>query len=528
MFDWLRSLAPWRARSNAALLRQAEEALRAGAPETARTFCAEVLDRAGDHPHALSLMANIAADQKEVEEGLRWANRALAADPAFAAAHYAMARVREQAGRLDLAEASYRSAIELDPGHARAHNNLGCLLSHLERHEDALACFRRALELDPGQPEANQNFAALTGDAAAHEIAIEGYLRQTESDPTDARAFNNLASTYAGLGRNREALACLERAIALEPDRAEAHYSRGLLLLSEGDYAAGWDEYQWRWRLDNLLGAPARRFSQPMWDGRDLGDGALFIHGELALGEAVQFARYGRLAAGRCGAVIVECASRMKPLLQGVEGIARVTTPEEPVPAFAAHVPFFALPRIFGTTLENMPWDGPYIHPDPARAAACRALVDEAAQGRRKVGLSWSGNPKNPYNRYRSVPFAELERLFSVAGTAFFGLQKEGLPAGETRLLDLTAHERDLLDTAAYISHLDLVITIDSMICHLAGAMGKPVWVLLTRVVDWRQHVGRSDNPWYPSMRLYRQPRDGDWPSVIGQAALDLRAGRLA
>src|SRR5258706_5198241 len=494
MFDWLRSRLRLRSRSH-------------------------------DDPHALAQMANIAADRRQVEEGLRLAERALAADSGLAAAHYAMGRLWDQSGRSDRAEASYRRAIELDPRHARAHNNLGCVLSFQERREEALECFRRALELDPQQPEANQNYAAMMGDVTAQEIAIEGYLRQTRENPADARAFNNLANIQAGLGRNKDAMANLERAIALEPDRAEPRSSRALLLLSEGDYAAGWPEYQWRWRLDNPLSAPARRFAQPIWDGSDLGDGALFMHGELALGEPLQFARYASLAAARCGSVILECAPRVKALLERVAGIDRVTTPQEALPRFAAHVPFFALPHIFGTTLENVPWNGPYVHADPERVPAARSLMRAAGPGL-KVGLSWSGNPQNPYNRDRSVPPAQLAPLLAVPGVTFYGLQKDAAAGlgGEARLIDLTRHERDLLDTVAFISQLDLVITVDTMISALAGAMGAPVWVLLNLVPDWRHHVGRPDNPWYPSMRLYRQTRAGQWQEVIDRVALDLRA----
>lgn len=478
-----------------------------------------LLGRPGDDAHALALQANIAADKRQVEEGLRLAERALAADPAHAPAHYSMGRLWEQADRPDRAEASYRRAIEIDPAHARAHNNLGCVLSFLGRREEALACFRRALQIDPRQPEANQNYAAMTSDVDAQDVAIAGYLEQIRNDPNDARALYNLANIYAGLGRYPEAEASLDRALALEPERAEAHYSRALLRLSSGDYAAGWREYEWRWRLDNPLSAPARRFAQPMWDGSDLGQGALFVHGELALGEPVQFARYARLAAARCKSVIFECAPRVKPLIERIEGVGRVTVPGDPLPTFAAHIPLFGLPRVFGTTLETIPWNGPYVRPDPERVAAWKPRLEST--GRPKVGLVWSGNPQNPYNQDRSVPFTELAPLLQTPGIAFYSLQKGSRAAG---LIDLTGYERDLQDTAAFVSQLDLVITVDTMISALAGAMGIPVWVLLNRVPDWRHHRERSDNPWYPSMRLYRQARQGEWGDVIRRVAADLSA----
>ena len=525
MFDWIRSRLRARESGPSALLQRAEQAMREGAPEQARRICLSILNRAPREPHALSLMANIAADLRQVEEGLRWAERAIAADPRAAAPHYCSGRLWDLAGRPERAEASYRRAIGLDPGNAKAHNNLGRVLSLQGRLDEALACYRRALQLDPGQPEANQNYAAMTSDSQAREVAIEGYLRQIQEDPTDARAFNNLANIYIGQGRNEEALANLERAIALDPGHAEAHYSKSLLLLSEGDYAQGWREYEWRWRLDGPLSAPARRFRQPMWDGRDLGGGALLIHGELALGESLQFVRYARIARERCGSVIFECAAPLKSLLQGVEGVGQIALPGETLPPFAAQTPIFGLPRVFGTTLQNIPWGGPYVRADPAKAAQWRQTLDAA---RFRVGVAWTGNPQNPNNRDRSVSLEILAPLRSVPGVAFYSLQigagaAQAAAHAALELVDLTSRLQDFSDTAALVHNLDLVITIDTSVAHLAGAMGVPVWVMLNATPDWRYHLARADNPWYPSMRLYRQAREGEWAPVVEKVTQDLR-----
>lgn len=477
---------------------------------------------------SLLRQATEAADANRVEEGLRCARSAAAAAPDAVEPHYVLGRLWQLAGDLAKAEASYRQVVRLDPAHAKAHNNLGCVLLLQEKTADALACFRQALLLDPQQPEANQNYAALTNDAEAQEFAIRGYLRQTSADPTDARAFFNLASVYCGLGRNQEAMASLERALAIDPGHAMAHYSKALLLLAAGDYAEGWKEYEWRWRLDGSLSAPARRFRQPIWDGRDLGDGALLLHGELAMGEPLQFVRYARLAAGRCGKVIIECAPRLKEVLQSVEGVDEAIGPDEPPPAYAAHVPLHSLPRVFGTTLQNIPWDGPYIRADAERAARWRSLLEAGSRGRFKVGVVWSGNPQNPYNRDRSISLDELAPLQAVPGVAFYCLQT-GEAAAQMRgaalpLIDLTSHERDFRDTVACIGQLDLVVTVDTMISALAGAMAVPVWVLLNRVPDWRHHLERADNPWYPSMRLYRQERQGHWAGAVSRVVEDLGA----
>ena len=528
IFGWIKSRLGRPEAEHAELLREAN-AFRERAPERAQQIGLAILKRSPDDVQALSLLASVAADLGQVEEGLRWADKGIAADPSAAAPYYCKGRLWTLAGRLDQAEASYRKVLDLDEGHARAHNNLGSVLTLQGRHDEALACYRQALRLEPGLAEANQNLAGRIKDAQARENAISAYQAQIRSDPSDARAYLNLAKIYAGQGSTAEAAQCLDRSIELAPDDAESHLCKALLLLLKGDYAAGWREYEWRWRLKGPLGDPARRFSQPMWDGRDLGSGALLMHGELALGEPLQFARYARLAAARCGSVIIECAPRVKALLQGIEGVGQAIAAGEALPPFVAHIPLYGLPRLFGTTLQNIHWNGPYIHPDARRLERWRSLIEATGSARFRVGLAWSGNRQIPYNVDRSIDLSSLATLLSIPGEAFYSLQKDGaadiasLRPAPGNLFDLTAHEDDLLDPAAFISQLDLVITVDTMTSALAGAMGARVWLLLCRVPDWRHHLERTDNPWYPTMQLYRQTHDGEWADVVNRVSADLR-----
>ncbi len=472
----------------------------------------------------LARKAGEAADAKQIDAGVRLALDAMQAGPALAAPHFAMGRLRELAGDLAAAETSYRRAIALEPGHARSCNNLGAVLVYQGRIGEALACYRQALALDPDQPEANRNVAILTHEPATWEAAIRGYLRRIATDPTDARAHASLGDIYRGLGRVADARASLDRAIALDPLDAEARYGKAMLLLTCGEYTEGWREYEWRWRMDNQYSNPARRFTGPAWDGRVV-EGTILMHGEMAIGESLQFVRYARLVAARCKRVVFECAPRLKPLLAGVEGVAHLVSPGDPLPVFAAHVPLFSLPRLFGTTLENVPWQGPYLHADPQRVAQARPLFSRDVGARLAVGLAWSGNPQNPHNRERSIDPALLAPLAHVPGIAWYSLQAgtagANLPAGMD-IVDLAARERDLLDTAAFIASLDLVITIDTSIAHLAGALGARTWVLLNRTPDWRFHLERADNPWYPGMRLFRQAREGEWRDVVDEVAGEL------
>jgi len=533
MLNWIRSfLGPARAGA-AQLLQQAESAYGEGAPERAKELCLRVLkDAPRQEARALSLLAALAADAGLTEEGLHWARRAQAADPASASPHYVAGRLWQDAGRMPEAEASYRCAVAMQPAHARAHNNLGCVLHMQGKLEEALATYRRALDLDPDLPQANQNYAAIVRDGSALERAALGYRRRTQQQPEDAMAFNDLGNTLREIGRHREALDAYERALTLDPGLAEAHFSRSFVLLLLGDYDAGWKEYEWRWRIP-AFNAPARRFPQSIWDGSRMPEGTVLLHAEQGLGDTLQFARYAPLVAQRCAAVVLECQPELAALMRGVAGVHRVVVRGEALPAFAAHAPLMSLPAIFGTTLETIPWSSPYVHADPGRAGSWD-LSGHAVASRLKVGLVWAGRPQQWDDRKRSISLDMLAPLARAAGVTFFSLQvgaaaaQSAAPPEGMRLIDLTAAIADFSDTAALVSRLDLVITIDTSVAHLAGAMRVPVWVLVAHAPDWRYHLGRDDQPWYPTMRLFRQERDGDWSGAIARAAEELvrRAGR--
>jgi tetratricopeptide (TPR) repeat protein len=507
------------------LLREADAARRSGAAQLARERCAELLARFPDDFGALNLMAELAADERAIAEGRSWVARAIAADPSAAAAHFTLGRLHEAESDLAGAEASYRAALERDPAHARAQNNLGCVLQMQGRLAEALACYRRAIALDPRLPEANQNFASIAREPGLLERAAEGYRQQLDRNPRDADAWTNLANALRELGRNDEALEAFGRAIALEPSHAEARFSRAQVLLLRGEYAEGWREYEWRWRIEPHASRLAR-FAAPRWDGRRLG-GALLLHAEQGLGDTLQFARYAPLAAERCAQLVLECQPELKTLLQSLRGPSRVLARGEPLPGFEAQLPLMSLPAVFGTTLETVPWSGPYVQPDPQRVAAWRSRLAQRG-ARLNVGLAWAGRPQQWDDRKRSMALAMLAPLAGTPGAKFYSLQKgeaaaeaSSPPAG-LDLVDLASAERDFSD-APLVGALDLVVTVDTSVAHLAGAMGVPVWVLVAYAPDWRYHLGRPDNPWYPSMRLFRQPRDGDWEGAIAALGRELR-----
>ncbi|MBE7367422.1 tetratricopeptide repeat protein [Ramlibacter pallidus] len=526
---WLSRRAPGAAPGSDPL-QQARAARTRGDYDAARDACMEVLRESPQgQADAMALLGAIAADQGQLENGLEWVRRALAADRNCVAAHFARGLLLEGAERIPEAEASYRQVTMLDPTHAKAHTNLGCMLHLQERLPEAVACYRRALALEPGQPEALRNYALIAGSVEQLGEAVAGFESHLARQPGDAWAHYQLAHLHLRLGQPERALGGYDRAIALQPEQADFHFARAQVLLLLGRYPEGWREYEWRWRMDRFNG-PMRRFSQPRWDGRPLENGTLLVHGETGLGDTLQFVRYAALAAARGVRVVVECQPALTTLVAGVEGVAQAVSQGEPLPPFDAHLPLIAFPGLFETTIDTIPWRGPYVRPDPLREREWAALVAGSRPLRRKVGIVWTGNPQNRGNRERSVTLQQLAPLTQAGEITFFSLQK-GVAAQERgpvpegmHFVDLTPQIRDFVDTAALMAQLDGVVAVDTSVLHLAGAMGRRTWALVPYSPDWRYHAGRRDNPWYPTMQLFRQETDGDWSAPLEALRKDLAA----
>lgn len=506
------------------------QALRIGGNfDAARQVCLDALRDEPRNAHAMVLLAAIAADQHQAENGMQWVQQALAVEPDSVSAHFVWGRLLEGMQRYGEAEAVYRHVTCLDSGHAKAYTNLGCMLHLQGRLDEAITCYRRALQLEPGQPEALRNYALIAGGLQELEEAVAGFEAHLLTHPLDASAHHQLAHLHLRLGRYEQALAGYEQAITLEPDQAEYHFARAQLLLRLERYAEGWQEYAWRWRL-TMFNAPMHRFVQPLWGGERLEQGTLLVHGETGFGDMFQFVRYVELAAERCARVVVECQPALQTLILGVPGVSQVVVQGGRLPAFDAHIPLISFPGVFETTIHSIPWRGPYIQADTQRMQDWVERVAASGARERKIGLVWTGNPQNAGNRERSVTLQQFAPLVQATQASFFSLQKGAeaaqpgdVPAG-MHFLDLTQQIRDFSDTAALLAQLDLVITVDTSVAHLAGAMGRSTWVLLPFSADWRYHVGRADNPWYPSMRLFRQESSGDWGPPLRQLQQALAA----
>jgi hypothetical protein len=329
-----------------------------------------------------------------------------------------------------------------------------------------------------------------------------------------------LGSALQNQGKLEAGLACLDRALRLDPHNAPALASRGVILLSQGNFAAGWVGYDYRQGYLDCQTLP-----QPMWDGSPLAGRTLLIQCEQGFGDTLQFIRYVKMIEPRDGQLIVSAQRELMSLL-AQSGYARLVAHGEALPPFDVHLPLLSLPRIFGTTLDTVPSKVPYLTADPQRISNWRETFK--GYSGLKVGISWQGRKTFPGDRVRSLPLENFAPLAQVPGVQFFSLQKapgsEQLPPFADRygVVDLSPALETFLDTAAAMLNLDLVVTSDTAVAHLAGALGVPVWVALSRVPDWRWLLERSDNPWYPTMRLFRQTRLGDWPPVFQAIAEEL------
>jgi tetratricopeptide (TPR) repeat protein len=472
-----------------------------------------------NYAEAHNNLGNALKDKGQLDEAIAACRRAIALKPNNAEAHNNLGNVLRDKGQLDEAITTCRRAIALNPNLPQAHSNLGNALKDKEQLDEAIAAYRQAIALNPNLPEAHSNLGSVLRDKGQLDEAIAACCRAIALRPSYSEAHSNLGSVLRDKGQLDEAIAAFRQAVALNPNLPEAHFNLSLSLLTSGDFQQGWEEYEWRWKCKDF--PPSRRnFAQPQWDGRPLEGRAILLHAEQGLGDAIQFIRYLPLVVQRGGRIIVECQAELQRLFQTMAGICQVVAFGQPLPAFDLHCPLLSLPRVFGTNLANVPHIVPYLSPDPA-------LVDawsrRPGSGNRplRVGLAWAGSPRFKGNRARSLNLQQLAPFAAVPGVKFYSLQKGA--AGEQaksppvglELVDLGPDLNDFADTAAVMSLMDLIITTDTSVPHLAGAMGRPVWLMLQFAPDWRWLLERQDSPWYPTMRLFRQSRTGDWDGVI-------------
>ncbi len=443
-------------------VRRADAAMRARRLGEAIGICQDVLDSVPGHPPALALLGSMLGNRGELDQGIALLRRACAAYDR----------------------------------NASWFNNLATMCRVACHLDEALAAATRALELAPGNVGYVLNMAKLRLDRGEHDAAIAGFLD----------------------------------VLAREPENPESHLAIGQILLMRGETRPGWYEYEWRNRLDQARGT-LPEMARPQWNGMSLRGSTLLLIGDQGFGDTIQFARLIPRVAALAGRVVVGCAPDLQPLLSPLPGVAGCYHRWEDIPAHAVYCRLSSVPALIGLEFSELPGPMPYLAADAALAATWRARLDERLGGRRpRVGLVWAGRATHPNDRRRSLRLAQLAPITQQTETDFVSLQKP-VPAADAaglaalpNVLDLGADLADFSATAAVIANLDLVITVDSSVAHLSGAMGVPVWVLTPRPADWRWLQDGTGSAWYPSMRLFRQPSAGDWAPAIAAAAWALAA----
>jgi len=475
------------------------------------------------YPAALNNLGNALMALGRPAEAEANYREALRINPAFADAHTALGRVLAAAGRPADAEASYRAALRLRPRSADALNSFGAAVYALGQLPEAEASYRAALRLQPDHAGALNNLGNVLFALGRPVQAEASHREAVRLNPTLVEGFGDLGRVLATLGRSADADASYLEALRLKPDHADAHANRGMALLLAGRFEEGWREYEWRWK-SGYMAKRARNFPAPLWSGEAIGDRVLLLHAEQGLGDTLQFCRYVPLVSGGAR-VVLEVQASLVRLLSRLPGVAQIVARGEPLPPFDLHCPLLSLPRAFGTTLETIPANVPYLAADAAEVAVWRKRL--ASLPGFRVGLVWAGGPRTPVpkliaiDQRRSLTLKTLAPLAEIAGVSFVSLQKSS-PAAQAAdpppgmaLADFSVELHDFAATAALIEALDLVISVDTSVAHLAGALGKPVWLLNRFDNCWRWMLKRADSPWYPTLRQFRQPSPGDWSSVI-------------
>lgn len=386
-------------------------------------------------------------------------------------------------------------------------------------------CFRRIVSQAPELPDPQHSLGVVLQLQGRLQEAIEHYRAAITLDPYYVKARYNLADALSQCGLYQEAISSARAALQCDPTHTDAHWLLGMLLLLHGDFLNGWREYEWRWQ-SGKFNSRIPELGRPLWDGSPLAGRTLLIHMEQGRGDMIQFVRFASLAAATGGPVVVCALRELVPLLATVNGVSLVVDRDGPLPDFDVHISVQSLPRVLGTTLETIPDKIPYLTPDQVKVEQWRKAM--SAEGRFRVGLAWQGTPTHKNDHNRSCTFAEFKPLGDLEGVAFYSLQlgagaeQCASSSGSLPLIDLTENIHDFSDTAALIANLDLVISVDTAVAHLAGALGKQVWTLLPFVPEWRWLLDRRDSPWYPTMLLFRQPTPGDWPGVIALVKQEL------
>jgi tetratricopeptide (TPR) repeat protein len=523
------------------------------------TQCYREAVRISPHSAAAAFnLANALGILGQNAEAALYYRQVIANDPENVAAHNNLGVIYKNQGQLEEAAQCYRQALRLNPQHAGAHNNLGLVLVEQQQLSEGIECYRQALRFDPLLADAHFNLGNALGAQGRMAEAAECYRQALKINPQLAGAHNYLGIALMEQGQLAEAARCYRQALRLDPDHALVHqnlsvalmhmgllpeavehnerglrlqpghgpglWQRSVLRLLKGEYETGWRDYEQRWTLpDKVLPS----FQRPRWDGSALAGKTILVYAEQGLGDTIQFVRYLPMVKERGGTVLFQCPRALLGLCNGIRGVDQLVPVGMALPSYDVQVALLSLPGIFGTTLSTIPATAPYLYADPHLAEYWRTEMEPLAGF--KVGIAWQGNPKNSVDRFRSLALTRFRPLARVRGVHLVSLQvgpgTDQLAAASFPVTDLGSKldPGSLGDLAAVMANLDLIVSVETAVAHLAGALAAPVWTLLPLVPDWRWLLDRADSPWYPTMRLFRQSRQGDWDEVLERVQEALR-----
>ncbi len=485
-------------------------------------------------PDSAVIFNNLGLTQSEIklyDEAIQSLSQAIKLAPNYAEAHDNLGNTLKEMGQYEEAIKSCSRAIQLNPNYAAGYNNIGTCFYEQDKFYEASENFKRAIQLKPDFAEPYHNLGAVFFRLGQYNEAIENCEHAVKLKPDYAEAYNSLGGILHNQRQYDKAITNFSKAVEVRPDYARAYVNRAYSFLITGDFAQGWKDYWWRRKIkDEHMTFYRRRFEVPLWDGSSFANKRLLIHYEQGAGDNIQFVRYMPLVKSRGGTVIFEIPKAVSGLLNGFDGIDElIETPLDgklPDVEFDYYVPLMDLPGIFETTLETIPADIPYLYADPAKVTYWKKKLSD---DKFKVGIVWAGSPKHKNDHCRSCPLRHFAPLAKIRGVQLYGLQKGPATAqiddlaDEMSVVNLGEDFKDFSDTAAAIENMDLIISVDTSVLHLAGAMGKPTWGLISYVLDWRWLLEREDSPWYKTVRLFRQKKLGDWEDVLNSVATKLR-----
>ncbi len=480
------------------------------------------------HPHALNNLGNAFMGQGKLDDAAATFRQALTVDRANVKAHYNLGLVLKEQGRMIQAAECFQQAVRYQPNHVDAHNNLGIILREQGQLAQAVECYRSALRVTPDNADVMSNLGNALKDQGLFEEALACFEEALRLRPTFADALNNMGLAFKDQGRFHEARQSFQSAIAVEPAHHLALWNRCLLNLLHGDFAAGWPDHEQRWFQQ---GVRPRTFREPRWDGSPLHGKTILVFAEMGLGDTIHFLRFLPAVKQLGGTVVLECQPALVNLFTGYHGADIVVAADTPLPAFDVQIPLLSLPSLFGTTLETVPNENPYLRAGPQHIEKWRHALfsgEPKATAELTIGIAWHANPNHTGFNHKSFPLKCFEPLSRVPNIRLVSLQV----GPETRQLthvtfpatDLGSRfdPNSLEDLAAVMMNLDLIVTVDTGVAHLAGALGRPVWVAIPFVACWRWLRDRDDSPWYPTMRLFRQRKLNDWDDVFERIAAAL------